>query len=152
MGNKINRFLNKIGILKKRPKVFLLGKNHRLKEVYKKIAKDANKLVFTKDPVSGVLENIEITSHPLKDDSTGQDIYFVIEGEKRTVDPYALTAKRSEQDDLMLNTAFERGREVERAFSEDKKIDKNMLYMVIVMVAVMLVNIVLSCQILSVVG
>lgn len=152
MGNKLNRFLNRIGLFKKRPKVFLLGKNHRLKEVYKKIAKDANKLVFTKDPLKGVLENIEIASHPLKDDSTGQDIYFVIEGENKTVDPYALTAKRSEQDDLMMNTAFERGREVQRAFTEDKKIDKNMLYMVVVMVAVMLVNIVLSWQILSVVG
>ena len=152
MGNRLNRFLNKIGIFKKRPKIFILGKNHRLKEVYKKIHKKANKLVFDKDPIRGVLENIEIESYPLKDDSTGQDTYFVIEGENKTIDPYALTARRSEQDDLMMNTAFERGRDVERAFREDKKIDKNMLYMVVVMVAVMLVNIVLSWQILSVVG
>ena len=152
MGNRINRLLNKIGIFKKRPKLFILGKNHRLKEVYKKIAKNANKLVFTKDTVKGVLENIEIDSHPLKDDSTGQDIYFLIEGENKTVNPYASTVRRSEQDDLMMNTAFERGREVERAFSEEKKIDKNMLYMVVAMIAVMLVNIVLSWQILNAVA
>ena len=152
MGNRINRFLNKIGIFRKRAKVIILGKNHRVTEVYKKIAKDANKLVFTKDPVKGVVDNIEIDSQPIKDDSTNQLTYFVIEGENKTVDPYSWAIRRSEQDDLMMNTAFERGREVERAFREDKPIDKKMLYMVVVMIAVMLVNIVLSWQILGVVG
>lgn len=152
MGNRINRFLNKIGIFKKRPRIYILGKNHRLKEVYKKIDKKANKLVFDRDPIKGVLDNIEISSHPLKDDATGQDIYFLIEGENKTVDPYALTLRRSEQDDLMMNTAFERGREVQRAFTDDKPIDKKMLYMVVVLIAVILVNIVLSWQILGVVA
>ena len=152
MGNRINHFLNEIGVFKKRVKIVMLGKNHRVQYVFKKIAKDANKLVFTKDTVQGVLDNIEIDSQPLKDDSTNQLTYFVIEGENKTVDPYVWGIRRSEQDDLMMNTAFERGREVERAFREDKKVDKNMLYMVVVMIAVMLINIVLSWQILSVVG
>lgn len=152
MGNRFNRFLNKIGLFKKRAKVIVLGKNHRVKEVYRHIAKKDNKLVFTKDPVKGVTENIEIDSQPIKDDSTNQLTFFIIEGENRTVDPYAWATRRSEQDDLMMNTAFERGREVERAFREDKPVDKKLMYLVVVLIAVMLINLVLNWQVLSVVG
>ena len=147
MGNLINEMLYIVGIYKKRAKYIELCKNNRLKVKYPVIDKETGKLKMNNNKAKSIMEDIKINTHPIFDNTTGQSIYFGIEGETETFDlkQIHLKAVATEQDSLALSNAMERGRQLERYFSAAERMnDKVLLYLIIILVALALINICFS--------
>lgn len=152
MGNRIQRVLAWLRLFKKRPRLYTITKTGRLLERYKKIDRKQDKLIFTTDPIKAITENVDITCSPLKDDATERHIYFHFEGETKTIDLFGQKTKRSESDDLALAAAFDRGREFERTYQEDRVQDKKIIYLFIGLIFLNLAILVLVWQITGKVG
>lgn len=148
MGNLLNEILYVLGPFKKRVKYFELGKNYQMKVLYPKITKE-DRLDLFKKPTEAIQKNPKIKTQPIFDDSTGQPIYFGLEGGQETIE-IQKGGITSEQDSITLANATERGRQLERYYSSQEiRRDMWVLWLIILCTLAVIINIALTWGVMT---